>query len=495
MALWAACLAFSQDRSASNEPASEGRPITPAGSLVPDTTTGHPAVGSLPVAFVRSPDHAAKDGGGRYLISINSGLGIQFNAATNPEQQSISVLDLNAQPSPQVIQDVYFPSPQSAQVGAAFSPEPDSTGSYTLYVSGGFENKIWMFRFRPNAAQPVSPPSNGPDSKVTAPFLSVSGFASQASSPRYNNNQEPVYPLGIALSADGDSLFLANNLGDSLGIVRGLRSDRRLVRVDLSDGHPGHFVYPYGVVAWSEPGTRETKKVFVSCWATASVAAVDVNHPEKPPIFIPVGRHPTAMLFNATLTRLYVANSDADSVSVIDARTDRVVETISVRLSENALPGGSPEGLALSADGATLYVANAHSNAVAVVGLGPVAAGVSAPKEGSSSGDADEKSPARSQVRGFIPTGQYPSALAIADGWLFVANGKGNGFERSSAISNESGRAPNTANDRFPVGTGSEHQGGEYVAALVAGTISRITPPDPRTLVNYTNQVMRNDGL
>jgi len=497
MALWAACLAFSQDRSASNEPASEGRPITPAGSLVPDTTTGHPAVGSLPVAFVRSPDHAAKDGGGRYLISINSGLGIQFNAATNPEQQSISVLDLNAQPSPQVIQDVYFPSPQSAQVGAAFSPEPDSTGSYTLYVSGGFENKIWMFRFRPNAAQPVSPPSNGPDSKVTAPFLSVSGFASQASSPRYNNNQEPVYPLGIALSADGDSLFLANNLGDSLGIVRGLRSDRRLVRVDLSDGHPGHFVYPYGVVAWSEPGTRETKKVFVSCWATASVAAVDVNHPEKPPIFIPVGRHPTAMLFNATLTRLYVANSDADSVSVIDARTDRVVETISVRLSENALPGGSPEGLALSADGATLYVANAHSNAVAVVALGPAAMGAAARKreKGKSSDDDDEKSAQRSQVHGFIPTGQYPSALAVADGSLFVANGKGTGFENSSLVANDSGRAPNTANDRFPAGTGRTRQGGEYDVALIAGTISRIAEPDPRTLVNYTSQVMRNDGL
>ncbi|HKM90032.1 MAG TPA: hypothetical protein VJX29_05410, partial [Candidatus Acidoferrales bacterium] len=129
MALCAVCLAFSQDRPASSEPASEGRPVTPAGSLVLDATTGDPAVGSLPVAFVRSPDHAAQDGGGRYLISVNSGYGIQFSAATNPRQQSISVLDLNAQPGPQVIQNVYFPSPQSAQVGAAFSPEPDPSGA------------------------------------------------------------------------------------------------------------------------------------------------------------------------------------------------------------------------------------------------------------------------------------------------------------------------------------------------------------------------------
>ncbi|MGA8366059.1 MAG: bifunctional YncE family protein/alkaline phosphatase family protein [Candidatus Acidiferrales bacterium] len=496
IALAAAFSSAQNQSTVANEPASEGRPITPAGSLILDKTTGLPAVGSLPVAFVRSPDHAAKDGGGRYLVSVNSGYGIQFNAATSPEQQSISVLDLNAQPVPQVIQNVYFPTPQSAQVGAAFSPEPDPTGAYTLYVSGGFENKIWMFRFRPNAAQPVSPASNGPDTKVAAPFISVSGFAAEASSPRYNDNEEPVYPLGIALSADGGSLFLANDLGDNLGIIQNLRFKRRLIRVDLSDGHAGHFVYPYGVAPWTPPGSRETQKVFVSGWATASVAAVDVVHPEQPVTFIPVGRHPTAMLFNAALTRLYVANSDDDSVSVIDPSRDLVVETVSVRLSEKSLPGGSPEGLALSADGATLYVANAHSNAVAVVALGPAAMGASAPKEAEkSAGDEDEKSPQRSQVLGFIPTGQYPSAIAVADGSLFVANGKGTGFESSSLIANDSGRAPNTANDRFPAGTGRTHQGGEYDVALIAGTISQIAEPDARTLVDYTNQVMRNDGL
>jgi len=494
--LSALSLASSQDHSVSNEPASGGRPITPAGSVVLDATTGNAAVGSLPVAFVRSPDHGAKDGGGRYLISVNSGFGVQFSAATSREQQSISVLDLNAQPSPRVIQNVYFPSPQSAQVGAAFSPTPDPTGAYTLYVSGGFENKIWLFRFRPNDPQPISPPSSGPDTKVSAPFISVRGFSKEATSPRYNDNEEPVYPLGIALSADGDSLFIANDLGDSLGIIRSLRNNRYLTRVDLSDGYTGHFVYPYDVSAWSAPGSRETQKVFVSCWATGSVAVVDVVHSEKPVTFIPVGRHPTAMLLSARRTRLFVANSDDDSISVLDTLRDRVVETISVRLSEESLPGSSPEGLALSADGATLYVANAHSNAVGVIRLGPAVMGVSPHKEEErSSEDDEEKSTERSQVRGFIPTGQYPSALAVANGWLFVANGKGAGFEASSVVANDSGRAPNTANDRFPVGTGSVHQGGEYVGELIAGTISQLAEPDPSTLVRYTSQVMRNDGL
>src|SRR5262249_26454986 len=140
-----------------------------------------------------------------------------------------------------------------------------------------------------------------------------------------------------------------------------------------------------------------------------------------------VDRHPTAMALDAKSGRLYVVNSDADTVSVVDTRLDKEIERIGVRLAEKALPGGSPEGLALSADGATLYVANAHSNAVAVVSLA----------------GADR---ARSTLAGFIPTGQYPSAIAAVGKRLIVANGKGTGFENSSMIVNDSGRAPNTAN-------------------------------------------------
>src|SRR6266404_3932868 len=121
--------------------ATEGRPITPAGALVMDVTTRQPAVGALPVDFVRSPDHAGRDGGGRYLIAVNSGFGLQFNAAGNRNQQSLSVIDLNARPAPAVIQNIYFPSPQSVTVGLVFSPMAEADGSYALFAAGGFENK------------------------------------------------------------------------------------------------------------------------------------------------------------------------------------------------------------------------------------------------------------------------------------------------------------------------------------------------------------------
>src|SRR5215216_6432379 len=176
----------SADITVRNQPASEGRRITPAGSLVKDLATGLPAVGALPVNFVRSPDRTGPGGKGQYLVVVNSGYGVQFDAASNRAQQSLAVINLSLRP-PAVIQNVYFPAPQSANVGLAFSPTPGREGFYALYVSGGFENKVWTFSFLPNTAEPIFPRSKGPDTKVEAHSIDVSGFATRPVDPRYND--------------------------------------------------------------------------------------------------------------------------------------------------------------------------------------------------------------------------------------------------------------------------------------------------------------------
>lgn len=178
----------------------------------------------MPVDFVRSPDKLGPDGAGRYLIAVNSGYGVQFKVTGNRGQQSLAVIDLNAKPA-SVIQNVYFPSPQSVNVGVVFSPRPEADGSHLLYVSGGFENKIWIFRFHPRNQLPISPVSPGPETRVEAPFINVTGFAGAANSPRYNSDRAPAYPTGLAIGSDGNTLFVANNLGDSLGVITDLRGD------------------------------------------------------------------------------------------------------------------------------------------------------------------------------------------------------------------------------------------------------------------------------
>ena len=461
-----------------DESASQGRPITPAGSLVHDVTTRQPAVGALPVDFVRSPDSFGLGQEGRFLIAVNSGYGVQFNAATNRGQQSLSVIDLNAKPAA-VVQNVYFPSPQSVNVGVAFASNEEGDGSYLLYVSGGFENKIWIFRFNPQNRAPITPASAGPNTNVEAPFIDVTGFASAANSPRYNDDRAPVYPTGIAL--EGNRLFVANNLDDSLGIVEDVLGSRKLTRINLRR-NADQFVYPYSVVVVPRKvDSPILTKVYVSCWNDNSIAVVD---PANARVIsrVQVGSNPTAMLLNPSHTRLYVANSNDDSVSVIDTDNDKEIERISVRLSDGVPPGNSPEGLALSGD--DLYVANAHSNSVAVVEL---------------SGKAQDNARAtetRSTVRGFIPTGQYPSAVAVVGETIFIGNGKGTGVQNSSVIVDNSGRVPNAPNDRFPVGTGlALKQGGQYSGSIVVGNISAVKTPDDPALARYTQQVMRNNGL
>jgi YVTN family beta-propeller protein len=202
------------------------------------------------------------------------------------------------------------------------------------------------------------------------------------------------------LSPDGQTLYTANDLGDSLAVVSDLRDTRKIERISLSRPGSSQFVYPYDLKLLTRGANAA--KVYVSLWGDGSIAVV--NPALKYRVTrISVDRHPTLMMFNSSQTRLYVVNSDADSVSVIDTASDRVVERIDVRLNEAAKKGVSPEGLALSKDEQTLYVANAHANAVAVIQLA-----------------AAPTVRIHSKLLGFIPTGNYASAVAVVGNSLFA---------------------------------------------------------------------------
>ncbi len=438
----------------------QGRPLVPAGDLVVDRDTGRPAVGAMAMNIIHSPDASGPGGEGRYLVAVNSGFGVAFDADTNRAQQSLQVIDLSLEP-PQVIQNVYFPAPQSASVGAVFDRRPDTRGRYRLYVSGVVENLVWRFRFDPQAEVPILETSAGPDTRVRASSISVEGFARQAPSPRYHNNRAPVYPLGIDLSPDGETLYLANNLADNLGIISDLSGLRDLERVDLRPSRRLE-AQPYDVVVAPQ---SDGHYVFVSLWATAEVVRVDPQHLSQPPVRIDVARHPTEMVVSTDGSRLYVVNSNADAVSVIGTAAGQEVERIHTGLVEvGGLVGASPEGLALSSDAAT----------VAVIELSRLARGL--PEEDGVQGEEERPS----EVIGFIPTGLYPTALAVADNRLFVANGKGTGFENSSQVVSESGLFPNAPNQRYPVRDNRPR--GQDIKSLTSVTSRSF--PSPRALTS-----------
>jgi YVTN family beta-propeller protein len=158
---------------------------------------------------------------------------------------------------------------------------------------------------------------------------------------------------------------------------------------------------------------------------------------------------------------VYIANANSDHVSVIDTRLDEVTETIPVRLlgDENPFWGSSPNGLAISGNGKTLYVANGMDNALAVVNLGSNA---------SSKSKID-----KSVVKGFIPTGAYPGAVCLVNNkLLFVAN-----------IEAEGARiADNTI---IPSGEPA------YNAHRMMASVSRIPVPGKKQLASYSERVVR----
>ena len=106
--------------------------------------------------------------------------------------------------------------------------------------------------------------------------------------------------------------------------------------------------------------------------------------------------------------RLFVCCANDNTVVVIDTASGSKIETIVTSLYPNAPEGSTPNSLALDAEGETLYVANADNYNICVV-------------------EVEEKG--ESDVLGFVPTGWYPSAVAVSpdDSKLYIGNAKGNG--------------------------------------------------------------------
>jgi YVTN family beta-propeller protein len=125
-----------------------------------------------------------------------------------------------------------------------------------------------------------------------------------------------------------------------------------------------------------------------------------------------VGQHPTEMAL-ARDGRLFVAEANFNTVSVIDTATGAVIETLTTSLFPNSPPGSMPSSLALSPDQKTLYVANADNNDIAAF---------------------DVVSAGHARSLGFIPSSWFPTSVRVShDGkQLLIANGKGTNSREGS---------------------------------------------------------------
>ena len=145
-----------------------------------------------------------------------------------------------------------------------------------------------------------------------------------------------------------------------------------------------------------------------------SLAVVNLENPSAPRIeaFIRTGlpfgngihggSSPSGVI--ATADRIFVSNGHNDSITVIDAKTNRVTGEIPIRIPglEN-LRGVLPIGLAFHAETGWLLVAEAGANAVGVI---------------------DTK---QMKVIGHMPVGWFPTRILIDGDTVYVSNAKGHG--------------------------------------------------------------------
>jgi len=360
-------------------------------------------VGSMPLAIALSPD-------GRSIVILLNGW----------REQGIQILDRG---TGAIVQNI---AESAAFLGLTFSPD----GKW-LYASGGNEDVVYRYRWskgRATRADPVVIVKKGNEKKGTR------------------------YPAGVGVSPDGEKLYVAENLADSLAVV------------DVATGGvTQRFAterYPYGVAVANDGS------VYVSAWGGSSVSVfrAGTGGALRDAGRVSVARHPSAIALSRDGSRLFVTSASTDRISVVDTRAQRVIATLEDPPPAGPHEGSTPNALALSANGRRLFVAEADNNAVAVFDLSPATAGVTS---GSPGGE--------NKLAGRIPVGWYPSAVAQAVDSLFVANGKGKG-----AGPNPHGPQP---------GTGRNPRA--YTLGQISGTVTMVAAANATTgdLDAYTRRV------
>jgi YVTN family beta-propeller protein len=325
-------------------------------------------LGNMPLSMVLAP------GGDRLIVSLGGW-----------REQGIQVVDLQTRTVTQTL------SQSAAFVGLAFARD-----GRTLYASGGNDDAIYCYGWDGVKATLAStiPLGEKTESKTTEP---------KPAEPKPGTR----FPAGLALSGDGRFLYVAENLANSLAVID-LSTSTVVQRVKTD-------MLPYAIVVAGDG------RVFVSAWGADTVqvfragsSTSAASHQLTDAGRLVVGRHPSALLLNATGTRLFVASATTDRIAVVDTVRLRVLRTLRTSAPGAPPEGSTPNALAFSPDGARLFVAEADTNAVSVFELSASSAGIN-------------RRNARDRLIGRIPTDWYPTGVMTHNGQLLVLTGKGQG--------------------------------------------------------------------
>jgi len=296
-----------------------------------------------------------------------------------------------------------------------------------LYASGGNDNCILRFRLKGDT------------------LLAKDTFRLGRPWPAAN-----ISPTGLALDENHRRLYVVTKEDEALYIFD-TQTKALLSRLPL---HSEAYTCLFNAAAG---------ELYISAWGGRKVW---IYNPAENRLqdSIATEDHPTDMAVDKKGKRLFVANANSNSVSVIDLPSRKATEVLNTALAPDAPIGSTPNSLALSADDGTLYIANADNNCLAVY---------------------DVSDPEHSRSLGFIPVGWYPTSVRMAGRTLVVANGKG-----FSSMPNPDASGPMGHPATYKK-TGSR-PADQYIGSMLKGSLSFIPEPSADSLAAWSQQVYAN---
>jgi DNA-binding beta-propeller fold protein YncE len=401
-------------------PPTQVGPLKDGGFLLNSGWVLRPAGEQVPVDTLPMRSALSKDG--RYLLVLNAGY----------KQPSISVIEVATKKETKRV------TMDDAWLGLTFSPSGKE-----VYAGGGSRAKVYEFHFAAETGD-------------LTPGREMNAVADPT-------NKGLSFIGDVAISPDGRLLYAADLYTDSIAVIN-LQSATLIERWKTGKR-------PYRILML--PGG---KNFLVSGWGDASVYLHDANSGGVVSV-TRVAQHPTDMLWlgkpapvdedaeSPYRARLFVAAANTNNVYAFGATTNgefKPLEAISTSLTPFQPFGMTPSALALSNDLKRLFIACSDGNTVAVADI----------------------TASHSRVLGFIPTGWYPTSVAVMPGdSLVILNGRGLGSHPNPHGPNPSMRAAPAylANSEI-----------EYVGRIQTGTAGFVPAPTEEQLTAFTGTVRMN---
>jgi len=394
------------------------------------TPTGqHVKTSDMPLKMVVAPD-------GKTLVSVHGG----FN------ETGVTLTDLA---SKRVTQ---FLPLDRAWNGLAFNKD----GS-RLFVTGGSSGELHTFTFAGGKATPGDSASPAPEEKAANNVPRAR--RRRAGAPPLEDPS--VFLAGIATHPETGKLYVCNEANHEVWMVDPVTLEREAA---IGVGQHPH------TCAFGADG----RHLYVSNWGSRSVSVIDTKTNRRVRE-INVGLRPNDMALSKD-GRLFVACAGDNTVHAIQTRglerpdlpadptrrpPEGTREILSTSLYPTSPEGSTPDGVAVSPDGKTLYVANADNNNVMVV---------------------DIEEPATSRVEGFIPVGWYPSSVAVSPDGATLLVGEGKGLHSRT---NVPAQTPDPRRLHKPPAF-------DYIGRTLQGAISFVSRPGEAELGKLTAQVRKN---